>query len=486
MRGSRALRAYVGVCDSGEPWVQEVTYDTPFGDGYMLGTFVQRIAKLGDGLVVFLTDVTEQRRMEADLRNYADVVAHDLREPVAGMALLVSLLERRAAEPPPPDVLRLLREGTERARDLIDGVLAYARVGELEVESVALDRVLAEVAEDLRPGLEEAGATLEVGELPGRGRSPAASPGVPEPRGKRPQVPRRGAAAGGGLGLPRRPGMGGHGPRQRGGSRPRRRRAGSSGCSPASTPGAEPAPSSAAPVAVAWGCSPDQGGEAGRVQCGGHGHQGEVPAELADLTEHAQQQVGLEAALVHLVQDDSTGGLQSGIVQEPAQQDSGSDELHQGAGPGLAFAADGVPDAVPHLCAVQGGQTPGGRAGGDAPWLGDHHPQGLAGRGREPGGGREVGKQRRDQGGLPVPGGASTTAVPAVPPARSTSASSPSEAAKARPVPMVPRSNWPGMAVGTTSASGLFDGVTRPLSSLSLEPRARRCGRMRQTGRFHQ
>ena len=102
MRGSRAFRAYVGVCDSGEPWVQEVTYDTPFGDGYMLGTFVQRIAKLGDGLVVFLTDVTEQRRMEADLRSYADVVAHDLREPVAGMALLVSLLERRAAEPPRP------------------------------------------------------------------------------------------------------------------------------------------------------------------------------------------------------------------------------------------------------------------------------------------------------------------------------------------------------------------------------------------------
>ncbi len=166
MRGSRALRAYVEVCDSGEPWVQEVTYDTPFGDGYMLGTFVQRIAKLGDGLVVFLTDVTEQRRMEADLRNYADVVAHDLREPVAGMALLVSLLERRAAEPPPPDVLRLLREGTERARDLIDGVLAYARVGELEIEPVSLDRVLAEVAEDLRPGLEEVGATLEVGELP--------------------------------------------------------------------------------------------------------------------------------------------------------------------------------------------------------------------------------------------------------------------------------------------------------------------------------
>jgi signal transduction histidine kinase len=166
MRGRRAFDAYVRVCDSGEPWVTEVTYDTPFGDGYMLGTFIQRTAKLGDGLVNFLTDVTEQRRMEAELRNYADVVAHDLSEPIAGIAILVRLLERRAEEPPSADVLRQLRESTERARDLIDGVLVYARAGELSSERVVLARLMAEVAEDLRPSLEEAEATLEIDELP--------------------------------------------------------------------------------------------------------------------------------------------------------------------------------------------------------------------------------------------------------------------------------------------------------------------------------
>ena len=166
MRGSHAFDAYVRVCDEGEPWVEEVTYDTPFGDGYMLGTFVQRTARLGDGLVVFLTDVTTQRRMEAELRSYADVVAHDLREPVSGMAMLVGQLERHAEEPPPRDVLRLLRESTERARELIDGVLVYARMGELRREQVALSCLMDEVAEDLRPGLEATGATLEVGELP--------------------------------------------------------------------------------------------------------------------------------------------------------------------------------------------------------------------------------------------------------------------------------------------------------------------------------
>lgn len=162
MRDSRAFDTYVRVCETGDPWVVEVTYDTPFGDGYMLGTWVQRSAKLGDGIVNFMTDVTEQRRMEAELRSYADVVAHDLNEPIAGIAMLVGLLERRAEEPPPAGVLEQLRSSTERARDLIDGVLVYARAGELSTEPVALGDLMADVAGDLRLDPE----TLEVGELP--------------------------------------------------------------------------------------------------------------------------------------------------------------------------------------------------------------------------------------------------------------------------------------------------------------------------------
>jgi signal transduction histidine kinase len=166
MRGSRAFGAYVRACEEGLPWTQEVTYDMPLGDGYMLGTFIQRIAKLGDGLVVFLTDVTEQRRMEAELRSYADVVAHDMAEPVTSMALLVTMLERQADRPPDEDILRLLRETTQRARDLIDGALAYARGGELRREHVCLEKLVAEVAEDLRPTIESSGATLVVNRLP--------------------------------------------------------------------------------------------------------------------------------------------------------------------------------------------------------------------------------------------------------------------------------------------------------------------------------
>ena len=166
MRDNGQFEAYVRVCETAEALSDEIVFDTPFGDGYIQGTILRRTAKLGDGLIVFCADVTAQRRMESELRGYADMVAHDLREPITGIAHLVTLLERHADEPPSPDVLRLLRDSTERARELIDGVLAYAHAGELLRERVALEGVMSDVAADLRAGLEAAGATLEVGELP--------------------------------------------------------------------------------------------------------------------------------------------------------------------------------------------------------------------------------------------------------------------------------------------------------------------------------
>jgi signal transduction histidine kinase len=166
MREDGQFDNYVRVCETGEALSDEVTYDAPFGEGYIQGTLLRRTAKLGDGLIIFVADVTAQRRMEAELRGYADMVAHDLREPITGIAHLVTLLERRADEPPSPEVLALLRASTERARGLIDGVLTYARAGELHTERVALGDVMGEVAADLRPSLEAAGATIEVGELP--------------------------------------------------------------------------------------------------------------------------------------------------------------------------------------------------------------------------------------------------------------------------------------------------------------------------------
>ena len=166
MRGSSAFAAYVDVCETGRAFVNEVHYDTPFGDGYMLGTFLHRAAKLGDGIVVFLHDVTDERRMQSELKGYADVVAHDLSAPLSGISLLVTALEQRPEQPPSAEILQELRATTARARGLIDGVLAYARSGELVRGRVALQDVMDEVCADLRVTLDDAGASLVVGELP--------------------------------------------------------------------------------------------------------------------------------------------------------------------------------------------------------------------------------------------------------------------------------------------------------------------------------
>jgi hypothetical protein len=96
MREDGSFGRYVEVCETGAPLVDEISFDTSFGEGYIRGTFLRRTSKLGDGLIVLMTDVTEQRRMEAELRGFADMVAHDLREPVTGIAHLVTLLERGA------------------------------------------------------------------------------------------------------------------------------------------------------------------------------------------------------------------------------------------------------------------------------------------------------------------------------------------------------------------------------------------------------
>ena len=73
-----------GVLETGQPEVVEVSMASGEGPiGRVRGVFVHRAIPFGaDGVLNLVTDVTEQRRMEDELRNYAKVAAHDLREPI--------------------------------------------------------------------------------------------------------------------------------------------------------------------------------------------------------------------------------------------------------------------------------------------------------------------------------------------------------------------------------------------------------------------
>ncbi len=141
----------------------------------------------------------------------------------------------------------------------------------------------------------------------------------------------------------------------------------------------------------------DQRGEARRVQGGGHGDEREVAAQLADLVEHAEQQVGFESAFVHFVEDDGADGFQSRIGEQAVQQDARRDEFNDGAGAGLAFPADRVPHAVPQPAAVQCSEAPGRRTGCNPARLGDNDARTALPARAPPGVQGEVGQQRRNQ-----------------------------------------------------------------------------------------
>ncbi len=175
-----------------------------------------------------------------------------------------------------------------------------------------------------------------------------------------------------------------------------------------------------------------------------HGNEGEVTAQLADLGEHADQQVSLQPALVHVIEDDDGRGFQTGIREQAAEQDPRGDEFDQGFRARQPFPTDRVSDAVAEPAAVQdAAKAPGRRARGNAAWLvhddawpASVRPCGVTGGPTAPAA-RLAGlapaarlmARLASRGGtrvvLPVPGGACTTAVPAGSPALSASVSSP-------------------------------------------------------------
>jgi signal transduction histidine kinase len=160
------------VIEAGRPEAVEISVSTGRGPiGRVRGTFLHRVIPLGaDGVLSLVTDLTEQRRLEDELRDYAKVAAHDLREPIMAASLYTELLARRLADGSTAENEQLLenvRQTHARARGLVDGVLEYARSGiSLAEDTVDTGALLAEVAASLRPAVERNHGRLEIASLP--------------------------------------------------------------------------------------------------------------------------------------------------------------------------------------------------------------------------------------------------------------------------------------------------------------------------------
>jgi PAS domain S-box-containing protein len=133
------------------------------------------------GVSAVVRDMTERKRAEAELRRshaelerFADVAAHDLREPLLAVGQLATLLAREASGRDAEIVARIDEASTHGLR-LVDGLRDLARIGggEPARERVDLEAVAREVLVALGAHIEEVGARIELGPLPTVGGEPA-------------------------------------------------------------------------------------------------------------------------------------------------------------------------------------------------------------------------------------------------------------------------------------------------------------------------
>ena len=107
----------------------------------------------------------------AELQEFAYTASHDLSEPLRMVSSYLRLLEKRAGDALDEQSREWLAQasaGAGRMRALIDDLLRFSRVANepQRHEQVDLAAIAAEVVEVLRPAIDEAGATVELGALP--------------------------------------------------------------------------------------------------------------------------------------------------------------------------------------------------------------------------------------------------------------------------------------------------------------------------------
>ena len=142
---------------------------------------VEGCATSEGGIVTVLTDITDIKEQEAalalqtqrlaasnqDLQQFAAVASHDLQEPLRKIETFGARLKTRAGSTLDKDsaaYLERMMSATTRMRRLITDLLAFSRAAKSDasMERLDLDRLLAEVLDDMSVSIEERRATLDV------------------------------------------------------------------------------------------------------------------------------------------------------------------------------------------------------------------------------------------------------------------------------------------------------------------------------------
>ncbi|MDG2125058.1 MAG: ATP-binding protein [Verrucomicrobiales bacterium] len=132
----------------------------------------EALAELNAGLERKVDERTaELERSNGELKQFAYVASHDLKEPLRMVASYLQLLERRCGEAvgdEGKEFIGFAVDGAKRMQGLIDALLEYSRVGTKTkvLEQVELVEVFGTVKQNLKVAVEESGAVLTCGELP--------------------------------------------------------------------------------------------------------------------------------------------------------------------------------------------------------------------------------------------------------------------------------------------------------------------------------
>jgi signal transduction histidine kinase len=176
------LARYKAVVETGEPFVGEQEYAGPNGHFWYQTT----VKKYNDGIVVNFVGITDLKqtqlqveqlntqlqRSNQSLEQFATIASHDLQEPLRKIIMFGDLLQDRHGPTLPEDARGLLKRmqvSADRMRLLIHDVLTYAQLtkeGTALRQLVDLNRLVAEVLDDLELVVTEKQAIIEAGDLP--------------------------------------------------------------------------------------------------------------------------------------------------------------------------------------------------------------------------------------------------------------------------------------------------------------------------------
>jgi len=120
-------------------------------------------------ILLAIEDVTERKRIENELRHFAHLASHDLKEPVRMVASYLALLQRQPDknDSKSAEYMEFAIDGARRMGELIHNLLKHSSVGrQTKVGPVNFGVVLKNVLTDLKMSLSESGAQITHDVLP--------------------------------------------------------------------------------------------------------------------------------------------------------------------------------------------------------------------------------------------------------------------------------------------------------------------------------